>query len=144
MCEHLGCIETGHRCIQEPAATRRISFLLAYPLMFDQAKCGVHEGATLVVDGRTFVPGADHHRGILHLGAFATSNPSIEDHVQALSLDRFGESLHPYNGPTCNTCSSASLNILSPGSRISCPGMSLLRYRHYGWQPNGSYSCDSL
>jgi choline dehydrogenase len=66
------------------------------------------------------------------LGAFAKSDPSdetiqrsdVEYHVQPLSLDRFGESLHPYNAITAAVCqlrptSRGSSHIESPDSAIS-------------------------
>jgi choline dehydrogenase-like flavoprotein len=66
------------------------------------------------------------------LGAFANSDPSdksiqrsdVEYHVQPLSLDRFGESLHSYNAITAAVCqlrptSRGSSHIESPDSAIS-------------------------
>jgi len=65
------------------------------------------------------------------LGAFAKSDPSdksiqrsdVEYHVQPLSLDRFGESLHSYNAITAAVCqlrptSRGSSHIESPDSAI--------------------------
>jgi len=65
------------------------------------------------------------------LGAFARSDPSdasiqrpdVEYHVQPLSLDRFGESLHAYNAITASVCqlrptSRGSTHIESPDPAI--------------------------
>jgi choline dehydrogenase len=61
------------------------------------------------------------------LGAFAKSDPSqptpnLEYHVQPLSLDRFGEPLHPFPGFTASVCnlrptSRGHVRITSPDSR---------------------------
>lgn len=63
------------------------------------------------------------------LGAFAKSDPSdpsirrpdLEYHVQPLSLDRFGESLHRYNAITASVCqlrptSRGGVHVVSPSS----------------------------
>ena len=64
------------------------------------------------------------------LGAFAKSNPTdititrpdLEYHVQPLSLDRFGEPLHAFNGFTASVCalrptSRGTVHIASPDAR---------------------------
>lgn len=58
------------------------------------------------------------------LGAFARSNPTqeranVEYHVQPLSLEKFGDSLHPFPAITASVCnlrpvSRGSVNIVSP------------------------------
>jgi len=63
------------------------------------------------------------------LGAFAysragMSRPDLEYHVQPLSLDRFGEPLHPFNAFTASVCnlrptSRGSVTIASPDPRAA-------------------------
>jgi len=62
--------------------------------------------------------GAERAGGLQQLGAFARSDPSqarpnLEYHVQPLSLDKFGEPLHPFNAFTASVCN------LRPTSRGS-------------------------
>jgi choline dehydrogenase len=64
------------------------------------------------------------------LGAFAKSDPSLETpdleyHIQPLSLDRFGEPLHPFPAVTMSVCN------LRPESRGSVHAMSA----HFGDSP---------
>jgi len=65
------------------------------------------------------------------LGAFAKSDPSLETpdleyHIQPLSLDRFGEPLHPFPAVTMSVCN------LRPESRGSVHAVS----GHFGESPS--------
>ena len=91
------------------------------------------------------------------LGAFTRSSPeqawpNIEYHVQPLSLDAFGEPLHPFPAFTASVCnlnptSRGSVNITSPAFRQSptrriAAQPALAPFKPVEWKPGPQYESD--
>jgi choline dehydrogenase len=84
------------------------------------------------------------------LGMFARSSPdyataNVEFHVQPLSLDRFGEPLHPFPAITISVCnlrpsSSGSVHAVSPDPQAA-PG---IRPNYLATIEDRRVACDSI